>query len=1329
MFIVLLVAAPISSFAANSLQTLESINHFRAFPIFNHSEQIAPYVRHTIQDKNGFIWISGERGISLFDGYDLINYPLAFVSDGAQVNNPNFMIDRNGILWAGQSGIHFLDKEQARFIPIESTKHLTVYEMVEDKHGILWFGGQKSGLSKFDSSTKQLLKHYTFSSADERPKDVISMIYEAESHAIWYSSYQGLFRFDIESETLLTIKTPLDGYFSSFILRDMSIDEENNWLWLATQKGLLRVNTSDLSTKIYDTSNKAYGLLTKDVTTTFIDSNKNLWIGLEKAGLCLYRTSEDRFICLESSFNQKNRLPFATIEDIYEDSDGSLWLAMNQYGLVRVSPHLEKMFRFRDLANAPIDDYFPHSFDGIKLDNGEVWFATDGGGINVINIQTGDFRTIKHDPNNTNSLSSNSVITITEDVNGDVWAGTWSGGLSRINPKTMNVEVFQQDTTLEKHKSIAGNNIFAVESDGNRGIWIAVWGIGIQYYDLETKTFTNFIHKNADGDSNIKNVEIYHLQVFEDKLYVAGQNGLEVLNPQTGKFTQLFDDRYGGLTYVLVESEERIWLGSFSGVIDFNPKSGDYRFITKDDGLSDNETWYLQRFKNQLWVATTNGLSIIDLDTQNVRRFYQRDGLAGNEQSAHGEFLATDNKIFIPAKYGITVIQDEQLPINDSVLNAHISTVEIINKSNFQNAGIDLAAYKSSRGAYEVPYNLNNLRFRFTSANYIFPEHNRYRYRLNGWQDEYVEVDASERFASYTNLPAGKYTFEVLASNSSGIWNKEGSYFTFTVLAPWWSTWWFRSLVFLLISLGTYAIIQFRLSRNRETERYLSEKVREKTLQLASYTAELEKTSESLALLNHELEDRVLTRTQELQTEVNERKQAEEKLFHMAFHDSLTELPNREWIIQHIHTLIEKSKREKGFSYAVMFLDGDRFKQINDTLGHLFGDKLLIACSHRLREQTPNNGHVGRLGGDEFTVVLESCSKSEAETLAHDIVKAFEKSFSIEEATVYFNVSIGIVHCDNGYDAVPEVLRNADIAMYYAKEAGKSTYKTFNESMQESTVKTSEIEQALRKAVKSDGFQLAYQPIFDLKTNLLTGFEALIRWQHPEKGFISPLEFIPIAEETGLIWEIGEWVLREASRQAMIWHLSTDYLKPTISINLSSNQLRNTHFLEMLDKIIECVGIDSKYIKLELTESLLIDNSHQLEQLYSKLKQRQIDLALDDFGTGYSSLAYLNEIPVQYLKIDRSFVAAIDDNTNEITNENALTILEAIVSLAKGLGKYVTAEGIETKIQLDYLKTFGCDLAQGFFLAKPMNAKDANKLVLEQEKLLIENNDQTTSKS
>jgi EAL domain-containing protein (putative c-di-GMP-specific phosphodiesterase class I) len=344
-------------------------------------------------------------------------------------------------------------------------------------------------------------------------------------------------------------------------------------------------------------------------------------------------------------------------------------------------------------------------------------------------------------------------------------------------------------------------------------------------------------------------------------------------------------------------------------------------------------------------------------------------------------------------------------------------------------------------------------------------------------------------------------------------------------------------------------------------------------------------------------------------------------------------------------------------------------------------------------------------------VVVESTSEAELALLAQDIVDAFKAPFVLGKATVYFNVSIGLVLCDASYLTVPNVLRDADIAMYRAKAGGKSTYQIFDSDIQKATLELAELESALYSAVENNDFKLAYQPIIDLETGLLSGFEALVRWEHPEKGIISPYTFIPIAEETGLIWHIGQWVLLEACRQTKLWHDMGLAEPPTISVNISSNQLKNNTFLNVLDKIIEQTGLDSKYLKLELTESVLIENNHALSELFSALQAREIDLAIDDFGTGYSSLAYLNEMPAQFLKIDRCFVSAIDHNSDSTINKNALEIVKATISLGKSLSKKVTAEGIETNTQLISLIRHGCDFIQGYFLSKPLSDKDATELL------------------
>nr|WP_136249715.1 EAL domain-containing protein [Ningiella ruwaisensis] len=1288
-----------------------SIRHFRAHSMFLNEGQSLPFARHSQQDGQGFIWLTSGPFVQRYNGYEVESFHLPFLSESRRGTSPYLFKDSQERFWVGQAGLFLFDPKAQAFVSQQATQAHHVESVIEDKNGYLWFAGDGEGLFQFDASEKEIRQSFFNLSNNQRISDVHSLAYDPNGDVIWIVASSGIYQFLINTQEFIKIKTELDDVFASFLIRDISLDLYNGVLWVGTFNGLLKIDTTNLSSKLYTLSLDS-GMPVNAVTTTFIDANNNTWIGFEKAGMCVYKYHSDSFVCMPASFDDAHSIPLASVEDINQDKDGNLWLSMNSYGLVRVSPELEKFSDITRLIDDDLSDFFPHTFDGELTSRGEIWFATDGGGISIFDFKNNQFSTLKHEPDNPASLGSDSVISLTQDENAIIWAGTWGGGLAKIDPLTRDVEVFQQDPTAAKNSTIGGNNIFVVEADKQGGIWLSVWGKGVQYFDIARNRFTDYFSRQKGGDSDIFNLGVVDLAIHGNYLYIAGRYGLEQLNLKTGQIELVIDEDFGGISHIHPSNNNTLWLATSSGLVKLDLESKAYLIYSEKDGLANNEVNYLSVDPlDRIWAATNHGLSIFDTKTKLFVNYSQQDGLVGNELSTHGEFTSVDGAFYVPAKNGVTKIDPFSLPERLPESRTYISEVSMITTDASSDRRFSFAELLSQTSPAEIVYNNNSLKIDFSALNYVYPQYSRFRYRLLGWQSDFNEVSAQERSASFTNLPAGDYTFEVYASNSNGIWDENGSRFTFTVLAPWWQTWWFVSIASILLTLAVYAITHWRLAANKRSQNELKQKVAEKTVQLQTYAEELENTSNSLAKLNNELEDRVLQRTQELQKEINERREAERKLFHMAFHDSLTELPNREWILQHISGLIEKTKRNADFTYGVMFLDGDRFKQINDTMGHIFGDKLLIACSKRLTSLLHENQYSARLGGDEFTVVTQGMCEIEMETLAKKIVSAFEEPFIIENSTVYFNVSVGLVCCDANYKDVPSVLKNADIAMYHAKESGRSVYKIFDDQMQKQAVKNIEIEKGLRNAISNDQLELVYQPIFNLNDDSLEGFEALIRWQHPEKGLISPADFIPIAEETGLIWDIGEWVLREACRQASVWHIKADYIRPTISINLSSNQLRNTHFLSLLDSVIDTVEIDSRYIKLELTESLLIENSHQLEAIYSCLQERQIDLAIDDFGTGYSSLAYLNEIPVQYLKIDRCFVAAIDDNTNQITNQNALNVLKAIVSLAKGVGKKIIAEGIETQCQLEQLKEFNCDMAQGYFLGRPLSIEKATALV------------------
>ena len=441
--------------------------------------------------------------------------------------------------------------------------------------------------------------------------------------------------------------------------------------------------------------------------------------------------------------------------------------------------------------------------------------------------------------------------------------------------------------------------------------------------------------------------------------------------------------------------------------------------------------------------------------------------------------------------------------------------------------------------------------------------------------------------------------------------------------------------------------------------------------------------------------------------DITDRKRAEAQLLHDAFHDALTGLPNRTLFLDRLKLALARMQRHPDRMFAVLFLDFDRFKIINDSLGHISGDQLLIAIARRLEASLRPGDTVARLGGDEFTVLLEDIKGPDeavavAERMQHDLMAPFR----LGEHEVFTSASIGIAPSSPAYHQPEEILRDADTAMYQAKSSGKARHALFDQGMHARALKRLQLETDLRHAVERQEFFLVYQPIVSLETARLVGFEALVRWRHPERGLISPADFITVAEETGFIVPMGHWVLEEACRQLRRWQEAHPELPPlTMSVNLSGKQLAQGNLIEQILRTLGQTGIDPHQLKLEITESVVMENMEIATGMLEQLRTLGVRLSVDDFGTGYSSLSYLHRLPIDTLKIDRSFVIRMTEN-----QENA-EIVRTIVMLAKNLGLDVVAEGVETEEQLAQLQQLECENGQGYLFAKPLEAAAAGQLV------------------
>ncbi len=449
------------------------------------------------------------------------------------------------------------------------------------------------------------------------------------------------------------------------------------------------------------------------------------------------------------------------------------------------------------------------------------------------------------------------------------------------------------------------------------------------------------------------------------------------------------------------------------------------------------------------------------------------------------------------------------------------------------------------------------------------------------------------------------------------------------------------------------------------------------------------------------------TRMAGSQGDITDRKIAEQRLLHDALHDILTDLPNRALFMDRLTYAVERAKRRENYLFAVLYLDLDRFKDVNDSLGHQVGDKLLIATGRILELSLRPTDTVARLGGDEFVILLEDINDvGDATRIAERIQKRLSQPMRLNGHTVSITTSIGIVLSVTGYQRAEDILRDADIAMYRAKANGKARYEIFDPAMRDRIMERLALETQLRRALDQQELRVFYQPIVALETGKMNGIEALVRWQHPERGLLLPGDFLPLAEETGLIVRLDRWVLAEACRQLREWDLLLD-LDPSlaVSVNVSSKHLAEPDLARVVERILLETGLEASRLKLEITERSLVENPDRIDDTFQALHELGVQIQIDDFGNGYSSLSYLPRFHLDALKIAQAFVSMVEKDVH------LLKIIQSIVMLTHGLGIGVIAEGVETIEQLTRLRELGCEYGQGNLVSQPLSGQAMSELI------------------
>ena len=1313
--------------------TEAEIRQLRAVSPPTSAEYSISHGTQTIQDRSGFLWISDSQGIKRYDGVDAKVYKLdSGVQDGV-AGTPYLALDSESNLYASDSRLHRFNYDTNDFDAFSVSEGATIQSVDFIGPKSIWIAGDGFGLRRIDADTMEVDARYTRDQYENAPTYVRSIVADKGRRNIWICANNGLLLFNTADETFTRISTPLDPQFPQLTIRQIVFDEAHEALWVATSDGLLRIDAFTLEPRLFraDPANP-YSLPITHTTSVFVDSERRLWVGLEKQGIALYDRNLERFYHLKADFSDPLALPATTIEGFSEDDAGTLWIAVNSQGVRRITPKLDQITTLAREAKRLPQPYFPTSTDLLETEDGRIWIATDGDGLQIYDPETRELYSLD-ELAPMQILSSRSIISLEFDGQGYIWAGTWAGGIMRIDPKTYEVQTITFDAAKPYDRTIAGNNVFDVFYDGETGLWLSIWSFGLQHYDYETGDFESYFHERRTGEKGVNNSDINDIQEYNGKLLLAGSAGLEFFDPETGEVERLL---YGSEYFIKSTRVDGdiLWITTTQSFVRYNLLTRKVEQVyTTDDGLPGKKVFNsIDDGLGGIWLTTANGITYLNEQENTLTNLTENDGIASLQSSTFGVLQDSAGRLYFSSIDGVTIINPSKIPRNLIPPRTVITAAKF---SGTNRSPIEFKETDLNVASPVIASATNNLEVNFASLNFIYPEQSLFRYRLSGWSDVMQAVDKGTRKLNFTNLVPGDYEFQIYSSNNHEIWDVVGDKFTFTILPPWWHTWWARVLFVLAAILATYLYIQSRLRANLVRERELKSMVAERTVALEKAKEDveknayqLEKASTDLKRLNATLEHRVEERTNALMVEVEERKVAEAKLFHMAFHDGLTGLPNRPWLLKELENLLEKAHANHSRKFGIMFLDGDRFKQINDTHGHLVGDQLLIASALRLSGLLTDDQAVARLGGDEFTVVdYHVDSQSELHALAGRIVEAFQEPFYIDKHTIYFNVSIGVLLCDYQYIRTSSILRDADIAMYKAKEAGKGSFKVFDSEMRLITKELADIEADLRVAISEDQFRLVYQPLVSFQSDGIVGFESLIRWEHPTKGNIPPVRFIGIAEECGLITDIGNWVLRTACVQIRKWHDADYPIKPVVSINLSSNQLRNGKFTEFVDEIVESTQVPTRFVKLELTETILIDNNETIMSILEHLRSKDIELAIDDFGTGYSSLSYLNELPVQHIKIDRKFIDAIDNTTTKQINTDALEIVKATISLGQSLRMKVIAEGIETFTQYQALKEINCDFGQGYYIAKPLELADATAMLQVPPKTKEENSFENTS--
>jgi diguanylate cyclase (GGDEF)-like protein len=876
-------------------------------------------------------------------------------------------------------------------------------------------------------------------------------------------------------------------------------------------------------------------------------------------------------------------------------------------------------------------------------------------------------------------LASDLVYEILPQPGGVLWVGT-EVGLQRGERQSSGIIRWTKIPELD------GIPVHAVRMAPNGDLWLGTETRGAARLDVRTWKVKWF------GDQQGLEGKAAYTLLFdrEQRLWAATEDGLFLAIAPYAHFSRIRDVPSSRIWAVAEGNDDTVWAGGTAGL--FSLSAGHWRTFSRDNGLSNTEVlsmgagadgtmWVGYRFgggidrvrlqpgglsvekavqrpgsdsliyfldldaSGRLWAGTERGVDV--WNGSRWSHYDTNDGLAWEDCNLNAFAQEPDGTVWIGTSAGLSRFKPSPRRLGAAPLQV-VFTKLVLGRTDVSGQSDPFSNIHA-----------NSLTARYSALNASRQNGVIFRYRLRGVHSVWTET--AQRELQLAELAPGDYRLDVEAQDGDGVWSGLTAEFAFRILTPWYSSWWFLTLCGLTPVLAAAVLVRWRLAALERRER-------------------------------------------EFQLLVT----AQKEIKNLAFYDTLTGLPNRRMMLDKLSEAITANARIKRLR-ALLFIDLDNFKTLNDTLGHATGDLLLKEMARRLGTRLRAIDTAARLGGDEFVVMLEELSEvpelaaTQAELVAGSILDLVGQPYLLSGREYRSTSSIGITIFADQQPNLNEVLQQAELAMFQAKAAGHNTVRFFSSGLQAAVNSRAAMEEDLRRAIQSDQLVLYYQP--QLKSGVVIGAEALVRWKHPEKGILPPGQFIPLAEQTGLIVPIGDWVLEAACKQIAAWAGGPETASVTIAVNVSARQVRQADFVERVLMVLDRTAANPKTLKLELTESVLVDDVEEVVAKMTELKLHGLKFSLDDFGTGYSSLSYLRRLPLDELKIDRSFLENILDGGR------GGAIAKTIISLGSALGMSVLAEGVETEEQRDCLARLGCHSYQGFLFSKPVPADQFEMLL------------------